>query len=715
MSARFLLSTVFIVLNVCILQPSAGLADVWTSPNGKYVAFHAGGRYDRSEKVSVWDFRTGKEKCRIDQGVLRRRIAKVAISDVSGLVATVTPVPDEPDLHAWDIHTGELLWSNSKPDDPNSKFDDSDCEAIAFSSDGKRIATLERRHDKLSIAVFQSDNGRILRTIEIGEGTSDMYPIIEFSPTGDSVFTYFRNDQRAESIRCWELNTGKHLGDYQLVSHPKISIAYGSFAVGSDFIVQEVEMCETGGINRRTMVVVWDAKNRTEIRRIYTDREYFSRSAISLCEARGSVFVKVHDRVCREFDINTGEEIASILIPRGDGVGLGGGSTVPVPQSSAVIWSCNHWDRNSGDDREALGISVCRQGKSWSTAATFQALEKRKDSAIVLAKTKEGVVTGEPKWVGTINVTRVLDGEELWNNYGINARDVRSEPRKVNKLLAELSVPLPDRGVKRIDRSKPRLFILGVGVSDHELDEKDLVYAASDARSLVEKFEAQHGSVYGDVQVKLYEDKRVTPDSVRDGLNWLAQSSTERDVVVLFFSGHGMRGRKGLYYFTHHGDEENLQNTCVNWSDVAKSLAATKASQILFLSDCCHAGAFSKDHFLNQADLAKAIDSVENVAILASCTGEEGSLELDEFKHGAFTQALLEALDGAGDLDGDGNSTWREILDYVLVRVPKITGNEQHPIELKAAKSPKALILSTRSSATGVEPPTSKAVVSPRQ
>jgi hypothetical protein len=715
MSARILLSTIFIVLNSCTLQPSTGLADVWTSPNGKYVAFHAGRDPRVDETISVWDFRSGKELCRISHNTATTdRISAVAISESSGLVATTTNHYINPGVFVWDLNTGEMLWRDT---DDESRW--TKCRTMAFSADGKKIATLTNTAENVyAVIVRQSSDGVELRRFEIGESRGIYRPTVAFSPVGDSVFTYVDPPEtygNCSTIRCWDIASGEQLGDYQANSDPELSCEYGSFSIGSEFIVQEAEMYDKKLNRDRPLIVVWDAKHKTELRRIYTQPHgEFGRlvgERLALCEESDSVFIKLFDNELREYNLHTGEQISSFKIPNGF-ADSGDGSIVPVPQTSAIIWTCYLYDSTPGT-RNVLGVSKYQPGEYKTITATFQALESRKDSAVILANTNRGVFTGNPEWVGTPGIDRVPDGRPSALRNHSSVKEIRSEPAAVKKLLADLSTPIPGRESKRIDRSKPRLFILGVGVSDHELDEKDLVYAASDARSLVEKFEAQHGSVYGDVQVKLYEDKQVTPDSVRDGLNWLAQSSTERDVVVLFFSGHGMRGRKGLYYFTHHGDEENLQNTCVNWSDVAKSLAATKASQILFLSDCCHAGAFSKDHFLNQADLARAIDSVENVAILASCTGEEGSLELDEFKHGAFTQGLLEALDGAGDLDGDGNSTWSEILDYVLVRVPKITGNEQHPIELKSAKSPKALILSTKKTAAGAAPPTTKAVVSP--
>ena len=35
-----------------------------------------------------------------------------------------------------------------------------------------------------------------------------------------------------------------------------------------------------------------------------------------------------------------------------------------------------------------------------------------------------------------------------------------------------------------------------------------------------------------------------------------------------------------------------MQYTCLNWSELAKTLASIEAKQTIALLDCCHAGAF---------------------------------------------------------------------------------------------------------------------------
>jgi uncharacterized caspase-like protein len=67
--------------------------------------------------------------------------------------------------------------------------------------------------------------------------------------------------------------------------------------------------------------------------------------------------------------------------------------------------------------------------------------------------------------------------------------------------------------------------------------------------------------------------------------------------------------------------------------------------------------------------------------ILSASAANEVSVEKDEFKHGVFTYYLLEGLNGGADADGDGAVTMDEVYRYVSEKVPRATGQEQHPVK----------------------------------
>jgi uncharacterized caspase-like protein len=65
----------------------------------------------------------------------------------------------------------------------------------------------------------------------------------------------------------------------------------------------------------------------------------------------------------------------------------------------------------------------------------------------------------------------------------------------------------------------------------------------------------------------------------------------------------------------------------------------------------------------------------------ASSESNEDSQELDGFKHGAFTQALIEGMnDWKADLNGDGVIETQELGTWIVQRVRELTGGKQHAV-----------------------------------
>jgi uncharacterized caspase-like protein len=90
----------------------------------------------------------------------------------------------------------------------------------------------------------------------------------------------------------------------------------------------------------------------------------------------------------------------------------------------------------------------------------------------------------------------------------------------------------------------------------------------------------------------------------------------------------------------------------------------------------------------DQTDNTEAIRTLSSdeygVVILAASTGSEYSLEHADWGHGAFTKALIEALEeGAADYSGDGLVSLRELDLYVAERVADLTNSQQHPTTQK--------------------------------
>ena len=246
---------------------------------------------------------------------------------------------------------------------------------------------------------------------------------------------------------------------------------------------------------------------------------------------------------------------------------------------------------------------------------------------------------------------------------------------------------------ERVEELSGRLFLLAVGVSEHEFSEYNLRYPATDAHALEEQLVKQEGMAFAEVHKQSYTDKKASLTNVRNGLSWLQRSCTADDVAVIFFAGHGIKGRRGLYYVTHEGDDQAIQYTCLNWEEVAEAISKVRARQVIFLSDVCHAGGFAQSDLAMQGKMVKQIAEIDGVLVFAASGADELAFEDPEWQHGAFTSALLSSLSGEADRNSDGAISLRELIAHTTEQTQQLTAGKQTPFVGSTATYHEDLIL----------------------
>lgn len=240
-----------------------------------------------------------------------------------------------------------------------------------------------------------------------------------------------------------------------------------------------------------------------------------------------------------------------------------------------------------------------------------------------------------------------------------------------------------------IERYKPNLYLLSVGVSSHSIPAYALSYADNDARGVEQLYQSQQGKLFRNVFTKTLVNEQATRTGILEAFYWLEQNATQKDVVVIFMASHGFNDKDKFYILPYDGDPERIRITGVDWSNFADVLG-NLPSKVLVFVDACHSGKLGTNIGAKRGDtdLMEAIRTLateENgVVIMAASTGKESSLESPEWKHGAFTLALLEGLgEGKADINGDNIVNIREIDYYVAERVKILTNGRQHPTTQK--------------------------------
>lgn len=304
------------------------------------------------------------------------------------------------------------------------------------------------------------------------------------------------------------------------------------------------------------------------------------------------------------------------------------------------------------------------------------------------------VLDGDALRLGTVNEVEISD---------VPSRDVTLS------LIAETpdavgepdSVALTYTGAAPLEDKKPKLYALIVGVSDYEMSRLKLNFAAQDAEDFAAALEAQEGGLYSEVNIRTLTDGEATRVGILDGLSWLEQSTTPEDVAVIFMAGHGVTSQNARYYFLPvEADPAKLRATGLTSYDIRDSVQSIAGRVFVFL-DTCYAGAAMDGTLqVNITPLVSELASAETGAVVfSSSTGQQPSLEGEEWGNGAFTEAVLEGLSGGADLlkDEQGAVTVTELDLFVVERVRQLTNGEQQPVMAKPSVVPNfALALAGR-------------------
>ncbi|MBD2597076.1 SUMF1/EgtB/PvdO family nonheme iron enzyme [Nostoc spongiaeforme FACHB-130] len=175
------------------------------------------------------------------------------------------------------------------------------------------------------------------------------------------------------------------------------------------------------------------------------------------------------------------------------------------------------------------------------------------------------------------------------------------------------------------------------------------------------------------------------------------------DLVLLYFSGHGVTVENGDFYFSTWETQKNqnklLPFTSVAATSVHRWMNESKSKRRVVILDCCFSGAFAKG--LTAKDIGTiALQQQlggEGTAILTASTSTQYAFESDELDLSIYTQYLVEGIEkGAADKDGDGLIAVDELHDYAKTKVqeasPAMTP-EFYPFKdgyrIFLAKSPK--------------------------
>ena len=252
----------------------------------------------------------------------------------------------------------------------------------------------------------------------------------------------------------------------------------------------------------------------------------------------------------------------------------------------------------------------------------------------------------------------------------------------------------------------PHLWAVLVGTAEYQGDALDLAFADGDAEALAEAIGIAGSRMLekdGQERVHLavlstsrdHEHKAPTNANIRAALEIVAQGAKPHDIVLLYFSGHGVchSGEEpGYYYLTAQASTSDLSNaktrhnTAFPARELVQRLKQIAANKRVVIFDTCAAGQALED----LAGRTGTISGLETRALkdlrertgaflLAGCAGDMESYEAVPYNRGLLTHALLEYME-SGSLKNGEYVDVAMLFDYAIDRVEDLA-REFHRVQ----------------------------------
>jgi WD40 repeat protein len=245
------------------------------------------------------------------------------------------------------------------------------------------------------------------------------------------------------------------------------------------------------------------------------------------------------------------------------------------------------------------------------------------------------------------------------------------------------------------------LHVLAVGINKYQNSNYNLNYARPDAEAFVDKV-ADHGrNIFKSINTVPIYDENATKENIVKGFKSIIARAKPEDVFLFYYAGHGTLDEDNKdadgnapFYFVPtdvtklYGDPELLRSKGISGTELGDFLTQIKSRKQIVLTDACHSGGIIKTGIkvraaANDERAIVQLARSSGVVWIASSGSKQFATEFEQLKHGVFTYALLEALDGKAD-NGDRKVTVNELKIFMEERVPELTkqygGEAQYPI-----------------------------------
>ena len=206
-----------------------------------------------------------------------------------------------------------------------------------------------------------------------------------------------------------------------------------------------------------------------------------------------------------------------------------------------------------------------------------------------------------------------------------------------------------------------------IGVSEYQGNLTQLPAAAKDVEAM--KQVLQHPKIGGFDRVHTLLNPE--PQAMQEAIEELFTRRHKDDLLLLFFSGHGIKNHKGKLYFSTRITRKNSDGTlakptAVPASFVHEMMSDSPSKRQVVILDCCFSGAFPVGMTAKNDDFVDIRNELggEGRAVLTSSASTQYSFD------DTYTRYIVEGLKtGAADRDQDGWISVDELHQYAKEKV----------------------------------------------
>jgi hypothetical protein len=257
-----------------------------------------------------------------------------------------------------------------------------------------------------------------------------------------------------------------------------------------------------------------------------------------------------------------------------------------------------------------------------------------------------------------------------------------------NQLIAPKQRTVTATKTPQYGKPKSQVWVMSVGVAAYKNPKIALKYPQSDALEMQGLWRGPEGGSLDYNHIMVLTNDRATRRNILDSMRVLFSRATEDDMVIFYFSGHGLKGS----FLPHDYDDNDVK---IDYSELNDLLTSCPAKHKLVIGDACFVGSLWVSKSVEPSVLATP-DEVEGdaftrelnrtapgTAFMLSSSADEESFEISSYGRSIFTHYVLEGLKGAANANDDEVITVKELFEYAASNV-RILANrvkkEQTPL-----------------------------------